>query len=164
MLSQKILITAGAVVIAGGALMTGSAFAQASNGQTLAQVIADKFHLNVQDVQNVISQFRSTKQQQHEANYKTHLDQLVKNGKITPDQEQLILSKRQELQTQMQQDRQNWKNMTPAQRKSARQSQVQDLKNWAKQNNIPLKYVVGGFGMWHAMRGMKPPVQPTPTS
>jgi ATP-dependent protease ClpP protease subunit len=37
--------------------------------------------------------------------------------------------------------------MTPDQRKAAMDQQHQDLQNWAKQNNIPLQYLMGGRGM-----------------
>ena len=78
---------------------------------------------------------------------KSRLDKLVSQGQITTDQENLILSKQQELQN----NRQNWKNLTSDQRKTAMQQERTDLQNWAKSNNIDPKYILG-FGM--GMRSM----------
>src|SRR5258708_9584035 len=46
----------------------------------------------------------------------------------------------------------NFKSMTPAEKRTEMQSTMQDLKNWATQNNIPLQYLrpfgpgMGRFG------------------
>lgn len=152
---KSLLIFLAAAVLIGGVVTFGTthAFAQSNGqGETLAQMIAQKFNLNPSDVQSVMSQYRQDRQTQMEANFKARLDQDVKDGKITADQETLILNKRQELQTNRKSEFANFKNMTPDQRKAAMQSQKQDLENWAKQNNIDIQYLFG-FGMRGGMRG-----------
>ena len=107
-----------AVVTAGGILFTATpAFAQSTNRQSL------------------------------QTKLKQRLDKAVSDGKLTGAQEQLILDKVKELEAKRQQDLQNWKNLTPEQRKSAMQEQKTDLENWAKQNNIDLKYLRPELGM-----------------
>lgn len=78
------------------------------------------------------------------------LIKLVSQNKITQDQENLILDKLQELRT----NRQNWKNLTSDQRKTALQQEKMDLQSWAKQNNIDPKYLLfGHIGRMGGMRG-----------
>lgn len=136
------------------------AYAQDSNTnhpnffQGLIDAIAQKFGLKKTQVQNVITDYQNQQKQLRLTNLqqrqKSRLDQLVSQGKITQDQENLILNKLQELQN----NRQNWKNLTPDQRKTAMQKQRTDLQNWAKQNNIDLKYLYS-FRMGKGMMGMR---------
>jgi hypothetical protein len=103
----------------------------------------------------VFDQHRQQMQSNMEQKYEQHLDQLVKDGKITDAQKQLILAKHKEIVQKMQSNKDSFKNMTADQRKQAMQQEKTDLENWAKQNNIDLKYVVGGFGMrMHKFKGM----------
>src|SRR6266568_3890323 len=159
-MTKKTMITVAAVsILSGGLVVATNAFAQTSptgqNSQSsLVQAIANKFHLNTSDVQSVFDQNRQQMQSQRESNYETYLQNLVNSGKITQEQQQLILNKHKELISQMQSNMQNFKNMTPAERKVQMQSTMQDLQNWAKQNNIDLQYLRpfgsghGGFGRY----------------
>jgi hypothetical protein len=149
-MGKKLLIAAAAVTIVGiGAFGVKGAVAQdVQNGYTsLIQKIADKFHLNKDDVKAVFDQERADRMKQMETQYEARLDQLVKDGKINDAQKQLILAKHKELIANRQSAMQNFKTMTPDQRKAAMDQQHQDLQNWAKQNNIPLQYLMGGRGM-----------------
>lgn len=153
-MTKKILLTAVAVtILGGGAFAATNAFAQTPTDQnpvnSLVQEIADKFHLNKNDVQTVFDQHRQEVQAHMESNYVTYLNNLVKNGKITDTQKQLILTKHNELLSQFQSERGNVKNMTPAERKAQFQKTKQDIQFWAQQNNIDPKYL-RPFG--HGMR------------
>ena len=156
-MNKKIMVTVAVVsVLSGGLVVAANAFAQTSaNGQnspSLVQEIANKFHLNTSDVQAVITTHNQEMIANKEANYEKYLQNLVSTGKITQAQEQLILNKHKELMSQMQNNIKNFKTMTPAERRAQMQSTMQDLKNWAKQNNIPLQYLrpfgpgMGRFG------------------
>lgn len=153
-MTKKTLFTVSVVsLLSGGLVVAANAFAQtptASTSPSLVQEISNKFHLNQSDVQAVFSQYRQETQAKRESNYQTYLANLVKNGKITEGQEQLILNKHQQLISQMQSDMKNFKTMTPAERKAQKQSELKDLQNWAKQNNIKLQYLrpfgMGRFG------------------
>src|SRR5690242_7699406 len=82
-------------------LVGGIAFAQTANTPNggLAQAIASKFNVNKDDVQKVIDQ-------QHQDMMKQHLDQLVKGGKITAEQETKILAKLEEMKPKIEAARQ----------------------------------------------------------
>jgi hypothetical protein len=109
-------------------------------------MIAQKFNLNQSDVQSVFDQYRQDRRSQMEAQFKTRLDQDVASGKITADQETLILNKRKELADNRASQMANFKNMTQAERQAAWQKDRQDLTDWAKQNGIDIQYFFGGFG------------------
>jgi hypothetical protein len=44
--------------------------------------------------------------------------------------------------------------MTPEQRKAAMEAEKTDLENWAKQNNIDMKYLFGGDMKGRGMKMM----------
>jgi len=170
MTKKTILTVASVSVLCGGLVVATSAFAQTTaNGQngapSLVLEIADRFHLNTTDVQSVFTQHKQEMMANKETNYENYLKNLVSTGKINDAQEQLLLNKHKEVISQMQSNVKNFKSMTPAQRRAQMQANMQDLQNWAKQNNIPLQYLrpfgpgMGRFGRfgWH-----KPPVTPTP--
>lgn len=117
--------------------------------QSLVQMIASKFGLKTADVQSVVDQHRQQMQAKHETNYEARLTQLVKDGKITEAQKQLILTKHKELETKREENRNKMKDMTPEQRKAAMQAEKTEIETWAKQNNIDVKYLFGGdMGRW----------------
>lgn len=157
-IKKKILISALVLIItATGVAATSHVFAQNANSgpfSTLVQMIADKFNLNRNDVQAVFDQYRTDRQNAMQTRFEKMLNQLVQDGKITDAQKQLILNKWQELKANRQKDAANWKNMTPDQRKAARESQKQALSDWAKQNNIDLQYLYAGrMGHFGGMKG-----------
>ena len=169
MTKKTILTVASVSVLCGGLVVATSAFAQTttnsqSNVPSLVQEIADKFHLNTSDVQSVFAQHRQEMRAQGEANYENYLKNLVSSGKINDEQEQLILNKHKELIDQMQSNLKNFKSMTPAQRRAQMQANMQDLQNWAKQNNIPLQYLRPfGPGMGRFGKFGRHKLTPTPT-
>lgn len=164
-MTKKTMITVAAVgVLSGGLVVATTAFAQTpANGQngvpSLVQEIADKFHLNTSDVQAVFNQHRQEIMTQRETNYENYLQNLVSTGKITDAQKQLILNKHKELMSQLQSDKQDFKSLTPDQKRTKMQAAMKDLQSWAKQNNIPMQYLrpfgpgMGRFGRfgWHKM-------------
>ena len=162
-MNKKTFITVAAVsVLSGGVVAATTAFAQTTqtgqNSPSLVQQIANKFHLNVTDVQSVFDQNRQKRVDTRETNYETYLSKLVKDGKINQEQEQLILEKHKELVSQMQSNVKNFKTMTPAERQAQMQTTKQDLQNWAKQNNIPLQYLrpFGSGKMWFIHKAITP--------
>jgi len=169
MTKKTILTVATVSVLSAGLVIATNAFAQTPvNGQnnvpSLVQEIADKFHLNTSDVQSVFKQHQQEMMTQRETNYENYLKNLVSSGKINDEQEQLILNKHKEMISQMQSDFKNFKSMTPAQRRAQMQANMQDLQNWAKQNNIDLQYL-RPFGPGNGRFGRfgRHKLTPTPT-
>lgn len=137
-------------------LGVGLASAQSqTNGQsTLADKIAQKFNLNKDDVQKVFDENRAQHEQERQQKIKDHLDQAVKDGKLTQDQENKIIAKLQELKTYFD----SLKDKTPEERHEAMKAKHDELLQWAKDNKIPEQYVQrfeghmkGGPGPHHMM-------------
>ena len=83
-----------------GALGVNQVLAQSTTSgpfSNLVQMIADKFNMNKNDVQQVFDQYRLGRRDTMEKNYEAYLDQLVKDGKITQAQKDLILAKHKEI-------------------------------------------------------------------
>ncbi len=122
------------------------ALASTGTGTTLVQMIAQKFNLNQSDVQAVFDQYRQDQQTQHQDRIKTRLDQAVTAGKITTDQETLILNKLQETAAGRAAFMASLQGMTPTDRKAALQKAHQNFLDWATANGIDPQYLFGGFG------------------
>jgi hypothetical protein len=86
----KIIVSVSGLLLGVGLFAVGKTYASVltgNDGQTkLVQMIADKFSLQNSDVQSVFDQFRTDRQTEMEAAYKTQLAQYVTDGKITEDQ------------------------------------------------------------------------------
>lgn len=145
-------------------LISGTTYA-ATRGQgqnpftKIAQAIATKFNLNASDVQTVIDETMETERAQRQANREAEqadrLAEAVADGKLTQAQADLITTKRAELQTAIE----AMKDLTQDERMAAMKTQTDALKQWATDNNIPMEYVMGRFGVVGpgAGRGMYEP-------
>jgi Skp family chaperone for outer membrane proteins len=151
---KKPLLIVGATALIGTASVIGTGLASAATGSTnsdsLVDKIAQKFKLNKSDVQAVFDQNKADHQAQHQADLKASLDQAVKDGKITSQQEAKILDKLKELKAQHEADHQTMENKTPEERKAAMDAKKTEIEQWAKDNGISpdiLKYLrPGGHG------------------
>jgi hypothetical protein len=121
---------AGAGVIVVRAAATG-------NYPAIIQNLASKFGLKQEDVAQV---FADTKKQQTS----DRLDEAVQNKLITTDQKNLILSKQEEITAKINEI--DAKQLTAAERQTQMQTLMSDVKAWATQNNIPLRFVEMGLG------------------
>ena len=148
MITKRTLLTTLAIAVVSVTAGFGIDRALATNGSnsTLVQAIAQKFNLNQSDVQAVFDQHRQDQQTQHQERIKTRLDQAVTAGKITTDQETLILNKFQEIASGRAAFMTSLQGMTPTDRKAALETARQDLLDWAKTNTIDPQYLFGGFG------------------
>jgi polyhydroxyalkanoate synthesis regulator phasin len=124
---KKSLLIAGAVSTIGLASLIGTTAASAQTGQdTLIDKIATKFNLSKDEVKQVFEDHKKEHQTEHQAKLSERLQQRVDNGEITAEQKTLIENKLKELDT-------------------AREAEHEELKNWAKENDIDMKYLhVGG--------------------
>ena len=149
-MKKKLVITA-LVITTLAASAVGAQNALATSTPTtqnsLVQMIANKFGLKTSDVQGVFDQYKQQHTAKMQQNYQTRLDQLVKDGKLTSDQEKLIQGEHQKLQSEHQSDFTNFKNLTPEQCKDVLSKIRQEVTDWSKTNNIPARYLMPGPGM-----------------
>jgi hypothetical protein len=130
-LRNKNVLLAGATVLAFGVTsLTGMSLASAatttSSGDSLVDKIASKFNLKKDDVQKVFDEDKTTREAERQKDFSDRLQKKVDNGDITAAQKTLIENKFKELQTK-------------------RDTEQKDLKKWASDNKIDLKYLHIGF-------------------
>ncbi len=104
----------------------------------LVTAIATKFHLNKDDVQAVFDEQRNQIHADMEAKMATHLEEAITKGKLTQAQADAITAKQAELDAFLQ----SQKDVAPADRQAAMKTEMESLKTWAKDNDIPK-----GFGL-----------------
>ena len=130
----------------------------------LVTAISSKFNLNQSDVQNVVDQVMADSRAKMEANkqqeFADRLAQAVKDAKLTQAQADLIAAKAKEVHTFMD----SLKDKTVAERQTAMKTEMDSLKQWATENNIPQQFLMFagpyrfeghghgrfGFGMMHS--------------
>ncbi len=133
-ISKKLAISAAALTITGAAA-TATAVAATSPSTNnssyppIVQKIADTFHLNPSDVNNVFQQQKQMNQDQRKQKLNDYLEQKVKDGTITEDQKNKIETKLDELHQQL-------KSENKDQRHQDRQDLRSQLEQWAKNNGI----------------------------
>lgn len=134
----------------------------------LVSTIAQKFNLNTSDVQAVFDEQKTKMDTQREdqraqmgaksqEDFTSRINQAVTDGKLTQAQVDLILAKKAELLAQQEAQKASAETMTQEERQTARETmktQMDSLKQWATDNNIPQEYIPftgggrghGGFG------------------
>jgi hypothetical protein len=182
-MNKKTVLTAIAITILGtGMFASTRVFAQSASDpmSTLVTKIADKFGLKKADVQSVFDQDRSDRQAEMEAKFESTLTQAITDGKLTETQKQLIIAKRKELDaSRLTSKPEDMQGKTEEERKAAMEAnktkmetERKALEDWAKQNGIDTKYLMGGFGMHggpgrpgglNGPEGMGKPPDTTPT-
>jgi GTP1/Obg family GTP-binding protein len=134
-ISKKIALPVVTVAILGVGGATAMAATSSNSQQSLAQEIANKFHLDKSQVQSVIDNHRTEMQQNREANYESRLSDAVKDGQLTDAQKQSILTEHNKLINEL-------KSASQADRRTTMQNVRQEAKDWAKQNNIDAKWLM----------------------
>ncbi len=141
---KKPLLVLGAVTGIGLAGMTGLGVASAattstdSGADSIISKIATKFNLNKDDVKAVFDEEKTAREAEHQQKIEDRLAQAVKDGKITEEQKTKILVKLEELQK----SREDLKDKTPEQRREAMKELRDTLRQWAKDNDVPLRYLM----------------------
>lgn len=127
---KKSMLLAGVVttVAAGSLLGISAASADTANGSSnIIDKLVEKFNLNRDDVQAVFDEERSEQQAERSAEFSDQLQQKVDDGDITAEQKTLIEQKFSEIQT-------------------AHEAERTALQQWADDNGIDMKYLMGGHG------------------
>ncbi len=145
----------GVITSVGLATVAGAGIASAatnSNGQqTLVEKIASKFNLNKDEVQKVFDEEHASREAKHEQKMNERLDQAVKDGKLTQDQADKLKAKLKEMHDIREKNRDS-----KQENREAMKKQMDDFKQWLKDNNIPDEYgmPMGGPGRGHRDHGM----------
>lgn len=139
--------------------LASAATTSSTNGQSIVEKIACKFNLNKDEVQKVFDENRAAHEAERTVEVKTQLDHLVKDGKITQDQEDKLIAKGKELQTLAQANRDSFKDKTKAERKTARSSERAAFTKWLSDNGISEEYgrLILGRHSGHNGHGGPPP-------
>jgi polyhydroxyalkanoate synthesis regulator phasin len=126
---KKSMLAAGVIttVTAGSLLGLGSASADTADGSSLIDKIASKFNLNRDEVEAVFDEEKAERQAERQADFSEELQEKVDAGDITAEQKTAIEAKMTEMQT-------------------ARETEREAIQQWAEDNNIDMKYVMGGHG------------------
>ena len=95
-----------------------------------------------------------------QANYDAYLSQLVKDGKLTEAQKQLIVTKRAELDSARKTQFESSKNLTPEERKTQMEKEKTTLQAWAKENGIEIQYLMPHRGRGYGNFGGSPKNRP----
>jgi len=133
--------TIGLTSIAGIGVASATASSNSSSSNGLADKIASTFNLDKTKVQAVLDADRQEHEAKRQAKIEEKLTQAVKDGKLTEAQKSASLAKLQEIKADMRANHEAMKDKTPAERKSAHEQKRAELEAWAKQNNIPTKYL-----------------------
>lgn len=158
-LSAKIAVPAAVLTIAGGlafAAHNSPVDARGNeDGQTnLVQRLVSKFNLNESEVRAVFDEARVERQAQMQTEFEARLDEAVASGRLTEEQKTLILAKHAEMQALHESMKDTWDDLTPEERKTQREARQAELKAWAEEHGIDLKWVMPQMGRGHGGPGM----------
>lgn len=92
-----------------------------SGGSTLVDKIVEKFNLDKDEVESVVSELHTQRQQERQTAQDSKLDEAVSDGVITEDQKQELTEKRNSFREQQEQ---------------ARQSHRDEMHKWMSDNGI----------------------------
>lgn len=152
--AKKMLITGAVTTVVGAGAFTGIVSAQTPSAvdtqQSLAQKIAQKFNLNQDDVQKVIDDNRSAHDAERQQRLEDQLNQAVKDGKITSAQKDQILAKMQEMKTYAD----SIKDKSADDKRTLMKSKMDELKQWAQDNNLSQYLPMAGGQGHHGMHMM----------
>ncbi|HRH31664.1 MAG TPA: hypothetical protein PK950_03280 [Candidatus Paceibacterota bacterium] len=162
--TSKKRVLAGSAIIALGLVFAGAGVSKAANAtagagagnpmSSLVNAIATKFNLSTTDVQAVFDEQRAQMEKEHEQAFADRLKQAVASGKITQDQADKITAKKAELESL----RSSMEGKTEDEKRAAMKTQMDSLKNWATENNIPADFMMFGMkiegGKGHGGPGM----------
>lgn len=145
------VLTLGAIIFSRQVMAQGINSANSPTSQLVTR-IAQTFNLNEDEVQSVFDTFHEEKMAEQKAYANNQLDELVKAGKITEAQKQLIEQKRSELIAQREASKDSWQSLSPEERRTQMETQRKEVTDWAKANGIELGYLMPmGMGRGPAM-------------
>lgn len=95
-----------------------------------------RLNLDENQVSEALDEVRAERYAIKMQKFEDRLTRLVQEGKITETQKAAILQKLEDLEDSWQLNRSEFKSMTPAERKAARQAKKAELEAWAKEQGL----------------------------
>jgi hypothetical protein len=133
--------------------------------QGLVQFLAEKFHVDQNQLQSAVNDYHTQHKQQLQQKLQdkenAYLDYLISQGKITTAQKQQIIAERSKLQSEY--NPVNFKTLTPDQRKQQLQKEQAEIQTWSKDTGIDAKYLrFGHMRMFpHGNNSVSPTATPS---
>lgn len=153
---KKVLVSSLAVVAMLGFLTVATSAVKATVGDgnypPIIQKLVERFGLKAEEVQEVFDEARQEMRQDmqlpFEQKFEEMLDKAVEQSKLTQEQKEAIQEKRDEMQKKYEE----LAGLGCEERHTKMQEIQQELKAWAEENGIDLRFV-GGFGRGGFMMG-----------
>jgi len=135
-----ILITSLALLSIGGVACVGEINAQTSEEADseyplLVERFAQKFDLDQDEIMDFLDELKEERIAEAKDRFEERLDELVEDEKITEDQKEAILDKKEELQI----FKEDLEDMTISEAREAMKDIHEELKDWEKKNDISLR-------------------------
>ena len=108
----------------------------------MVQKLAERFNLDPEEVGSFFIGEIEQKREQMKLRFEEWLEKAVSEGKLTEEQKQAILTKRDELQGK----REELKELSSEERWEAMKELKEEMKTWAEENDINLGWVYKGIG------------------
>ena len=127
-------------------------FRGGENKDSLIQRLVEKFNLNQGEVEGAFEEHREEMQEERKEHQEEHLNELVSEGKLTEDQKNALIEKREQWKEEREQDREELKDMTREQRREQAQEHREEMQQWMEDSGIDHDALGGqgnGMGRGH---------------
>jgi restriction endonuclease len=141
---KTFIIGAAVLTIVGAtAFVSTNTFAQSpGTHNNMVQKLAQKLGLPEDKVKSAFDQVHTEHLTEMKKTQEERLSQLVADGKITDTQKQAIIAKLEEFRNQKQSEKEDFRNLTPEQRRQKMEAHKTELENWAKTQGIDLSLIM----------------------
>lgn len=139
---NKLIISSLALIALGALAYTTGRAVYAEDNANFSPVVErliQRFNLNRNEVGSIVSEVRTERQAEARTRAETRLSESVANGNLTEDQKNKILAKL----TEEQRLREQYRSLSPEERREKMQERHKELEKWAEANGIDFKYVMG---------------------
>ncbi|MCK4635770.1 MAG: hypothetical protein KAT32_02810 [Candidatus Moranbacteria bacterium] len=113
----------------------------------IMQKVAEKFNLNQDEVKQVFDENREERRAENKAKADERLSKLVNEGKLTEDQKNVLIAKREEIRQERENSFGEMKDLSPEERKEKRQEHQEEMKKFFEEQGIDHDALMGDGGM-----------------
>lgn len=103
----------------------------------LVERFAERFNLDKDEILEFLEELKEEKRLEMEQRFEERLDELVEEGELTAAQKEAILDKKEEMEA----FKEGIGDMTVDEAKQAFKEMKEELKDWAEENDIELRYL-----------------------